>query len=85
MSKQLSSAQLHLCQQRAEIPGGSKEERERDFARTMRHEGPFLIKEELDRIRPVELASNSLLNRICQAVDVLLGRGHVYVERRHPR
>jgi hypothetical protein len=84
MSKQLSSAHLHLCQQRAEIPG-SKEERERDFERTMRREGPFLIKEELDRIRAVDHASNSLLNRICQAVDILLGRGHVYVERRHPR
>lgn len=85
MSKQLSSANLRLCQRRAEIPGGSKEERERDFARTMRHEGPFLIKEELDRIRPVDPAPNSLLNRICQAIDILLGRGNVYVERRHPR
>ena len=85
MSKQLSSAHLRLCQQRAEIPGGSKEERERDFERTMRHERPFLIKEELGRIRPVELAPNKFLNRICQAVDVLLGRSHVYVERRHPR
>ena len=45
MSKQLSSARLHLCQPRASIPGGSKEERERDFERTMRHEGPFLIQD----------------------------------------
>ena len=85
MSKRLSSARLHLCQQRTEIPGGSKEERERDFERTMRQEGPYLIREELDRIRPVDHAPNGLLNRICQAIDVLLGRGNVYVERRHPR
>lgn len=85
MSKHLSSGRLHLCQQRTEIPGGSQEERERDFERTMRQEGPQLIREELDRIRPVDPAPNSLLNRICQAIDILLGRGHVYVERRHPR
>jgi hypothetical protein len=86
MSKQLNSARLHLLQSRAEIPGGSKEERERDFERTMRHEGPSLIREELHRIRPVvDPAPNSLLNRIFQAVDILLGRGTVYVERRHPR
>lgn len=85
MSKQLSSARLHLCQTRAEIPGGTKEERERDFERTMRQEHPDLIKEELDRIRPVDPEPSSLLNRIFQAFDVLLGRRHVYVERRHPR
>ena len=85
MSKQLSSARLHVCQPRAEIPGGSQEEREHDFERTLRHEVPFLIREELDRIRPVDAMPNSLLNRVCLAVDVLLGRGHVYVERRHPR
>lgn len=83
MSKQLSSAQLHLCQMRAEIPGGSGDERERDFQRIMRREGPQLIKSELDRIRPVDATPNSFLNRICLAVDILLGRGHVYVERRH--
>jgi hypothetical protein len=61
------------------MPGGSREEREREF---MRQEGPFLIRTELERIRPVDHAPNNLLNRICQAVDILLGRGHVYVERR---
>jgi hypothetical protein len=85
MSRKLSSGRLHLCQQRAEIPGGSKEERQRDYERTLREESPQLIRSELDRIRPVDPAPNSLLSRICQAVDVLLGRGHVYVERRHPR
>jgi hypothetical protein len=85
MSKQRSSVRLQLCHPRAEIPGGTKEERERDFHRIMREEGPYLIKEELKRIRPVDPAPNSLLNRIFQAVDILLGRGHVYVERRHPR
>ena len=79
MSKHASSASLHLLQQRAPIAGGSREQRERDF---MRQEGPFLVRSELDRIRPVEPAPDNLLNRICQAIDVLLGRGHVYVERR---
>jgi hypothetical protein len=85
MSKQLRSERLHLCQSRAEIPGGSKEERERDFQRSLRQEAPALIREELNRIRPVDPAPNNLLNRIFQAADILLGRGHVYVERRHPR
>ena len=85
MSKQLSSARLRLCQPRAGIPGGTQEERERDFKRTMREENLHLIKEELDRIHPVDPEPNSLFNRICQAVDILLGRRHVYVERRHPR
>ncbi len=79
MSKQSSSASLHVLQPRAPILGGSREERERDF---MREEGPFLIRTELDRIRPVPVP-NTLLNRICQAFDVLFNRGHVFVERRH--
>jgi hypothetical protein len=48
----------------------------------MRQEGPFLIRTELERIRPVP-APNNLLNRIWQAIDVLFNRGHVYLERRH--
>ena len=80
MSKRASSASLHILQPRAAIPGGSREERERAF---MRQEGPHLIRTELERIRPVDPAPNNLLNRICQAVDILLGRGHVYLERRH--
>ncbi len=79
MSRQTSSASLHILQPRASIPGGTRQEREREF---MRQEGPHLIRAELDRIRPVP-APNNLLNRICQAVDVLFNRGHVYVERRH--
>jgi hypothetical protein len=79
MSKHASSASLHILQPRAPIPGGSREERERDF---MRQEGPFLIRTELERIRPVDPAPNNLLNRICQAVEILFGRGRVYVERR---
>jgi hypothetical protein len=80
MSKHASSASLHLLQSRAPIAGGSREERERDF---MRHEGPTLVRAELDRIRPVESAPDNLLNRICQAVDILFNRGHVYIDRRH--
>ena len=79
MSKHASSASLHVLQPRAHVPGGSRQERERDF---MREQGPFLIRTELDRIRPTPVP-NTLLNRICQAVDVLFNRGHVYVERRH--
>jgi hypothetical protein len=81
MSKQATSAaSLHLLQSRASIPGGTQEEREREF---MRQEGPHLVRAELERIRPIEHAPDNLLNRICQAVDILLGRGHVYVDRRH--
>jgi len=80
MSKQASSASLHLLQPRAPIAGGSQEEREREF---MRQEGPQLVRTELERIRPVDPAPDNLLNRICQAVDILLGRGHVYIDRRH--
>jgi len=79
MSKHASPASLHVLRPRAPIPGGSRQQRERDF---MRQEGPCLIRTELERIRPVP-APNNLLNRICQAVDVLFGRGHVYVDRRH--
>jgi aminoglycoside N3'-acetyltransferase len=82
MSKNASSVSLHLCETRAPIPGGSQQERERDYAETLHREGPFLIKSELERIRPVELSPNNLLNRIFQAFDVLLGRRNVYVERR---
>ena len=79
MSKHASSASLHLLQPREPVPGGSREEREREF---MRREGPFLVRSERERIRPVDPAPNNLLNRICQAVDILLGRGHVYIDRR---
>jgi hypothetical protein len=80
MSKHASSASLHVLQPRASIPGGTREQRERDF---MRQEGPYLIRTELERIRPVDPAPDNLLNRICQAIDVLFNRGHVYIERRH--
>ena len=79
MSKRASSASLHILQPRATIPGGTRQEREREF---MRQEGPYLIRTELERIRPVP-APDNLLNRIWQAVDVLFNRGHVFVERRH--
>lgn len=81
MSKQASSAALRLCQTRAPIPG-TQQERERDYAETLHREAPFLIRSELARIRPIDAAPDSLFNRICQAVDVLLGRRHVYVDRR---
>lgn len=83
MSKQASSASLHLLQSRAPIPGGSQQDRERDYEEALRREGPYLVRSELERIRSVDPAPDNLLNRICQAVDILLGRGHVYVERRH--
>lgn len=82
MSKPLSSAQLHLCQTRASIPGGTAAERERDYAETLHRAGPYLIQSELDRIKPGP-APDNLINRIFQALDILLGRRHVYVERRH--
>lgn len=82
MSKHASSASLHVCQNRAPIPGGSQQERERDYAETLQRQGPFLIRSELDRIHPTDPAPNNLLNRLCQAIDVLLGRSTVYVERR---
>ncbi len=86
MSKPLSAARLHLCQQRAFIPGGTAEERAREYAETLHRAGPSLIQAELNRIRPEpEQAADGVIDRIYQAVDVLFGRGHVYVDRRHPR
>jgi hypothetical protein len=82
MSKHASSANLHLCQSRVPIPGGSLQERQRDYAETLHREGPVLIRAELSRMRIPDPAPNNLLNRICQAIDVLLGRGNVYVDRR---
>jgi hypothetical protein len=84
MSKPLSAARLHLCQERAFIPGGTAEERERDYAETLHKTGPVLIQAELDRIKP-DRAPDNLVSRIFQALDILLGRRHVFVERRHPR
>ena len=80
MSRQTSSASLHILPAAGTIPGGTQQEREREFMTPRKV--PHLIHAELDRIRPVP-APNNLLNRICQAVDVLFGRSHVYVERRH--
>jgi hypothetical protein len=86
MPKQANSANLRLCQTRAEVPGGSQLDRERDFARTMRRQRMHLVNDELDR----KSSSNShaapagLLSRLRQIVDLLLGRGHVWVERRQP-
>lgn len=86
MSKFLSSARLHLCQQRAFVPGGTAEEREREYAESLHRAGPMLIQSELSRIRPhAESTPDNLVSRIFQALDILLGRRHVYVERRHPR
>ena len=81
MSKQASSASLRICQPRAPIPG-TQEEREHDYAETLHRESPFLIRSELSRIRPTDSAPGKLFNRICLAIDVLLGRTNVYVDRR---
>ncbi len=66
MSKHATSASLHLCHPRAAIPG-TQEERERDYAETLHREGPYLIRSELSRIRPLPAGPDNLLNRICQA------------------
>ncbi|HEV2575898.1 MAG TPA: hypothetical protein VGU25_01695 [Acidobacteriaceae bacterium] len=81
MSKHASSASLRICQPRVPIPG-TQQERERDYAQTLHREAPFLIQSELSRIRPTDGAPGNLLNRICLAIDVLLGRSNVYVDRR---
>ena len=81
MSKRASSASLRILQPRAPIPG-TQQERERDYAETLHRESPFLIQSELSRIRPAGRASGNLFNRICLAIDVLLGRTNVYVDRR---
>jgi hypothetical protein len=84
MSKPVSAAPLHLCQQRAFIPGGTAEERERDYAETLHRAGPVLIQSELARIRPhTDPVPDNLVSRLFQALDILLGRGHVYIDRRH--
>jgi len=86
MPKQANSANLRLCQTRAEVPGGSQLDRERDFARTMRQERMHLVHDELDRKRSSNshAAPADLFSRLRQIVDLLLGRGHVWVERRQP-
>jgi hypothetical protein len=86
MPKQANSVSLRLCQTRAEIPGGSQFDRERDFARTTRRQRMHLVSDELDRKRRGNAASPppGFFSRLRQAVDLLLGRGHVWVERRQP-
>jgi hypothetical protein len=83
MPKSSSTARLHLCEIRSAVPGGSAHERQLDRERTLHQEGPFLIKSELDRIKP-QPVPDSLVGRILQAIDVLLGRRQVFVERRGP-
>jgi hypothetical protein len=84
MSKQVTSASLRLCQLRAEIPGGSQLDRERDFARTMRHRRLHLVTEELERASDAHRVPPGAPGRLRQIVDLLLGRGNVWVERRQP-
>lgn len=86
MPKQANSVNLRLCQTRAEIPGGSQFDRERDFARTMRRQRVHLVSDELDRKRRSNAAwaPPGFFSRLRQAIDLLLGRGHIRVERRRP-
>lgn len=82
MSKHPAAA-LRVCQSRAEIPGGSQLERERDFARTTRLERLHLVTDALHRAGSPPPAPG-FLDRLFQAIDLLRGRGKVWVERRHP-
>lgn len=82
MPNRMQSANLRLCETRAAIPGGSREEREREFAHSMRHQGLYLVKAELDRAAMVDRAPDGFFHRLQQAIDLLLGRGNVWVERR---
>lgn len=86
MPKQANSVNLRLCQTRAEIPGGSQLDRERDFARTMRRQRMHLVNDELGRKSSGSghSAPTGFLSRLRQALDLLLGRGNVWVERRQP-
>jgi hypothetical protein len=79
---QVDSAKLRLCQQRAPMPGGA--ELERDLDRDLRHQGIFLVREELHRAHDARPAPRDLFSRMRQAIDVLRGRGTVWVERRRP-
>jgi hypothetical protein len=83
MLKQSKAVDLHLCHPRAEVPGGSQIDRERDFARTMRQRQLHLVNDELERANSVAPAPTGMINRLRQILDLLLGRGNVWVERRH--
>lgn len=85
MPRQSPTANLRLCQTRAEIPGGSQQDRERDFEETMRHQRPYLVKDALDRLHYVPRAREGFFSRLRQAINLLLGRGDVWVERRQTR
>lgn len=83
MPKQVhSAAKLRLCVERAEIPGGPAFERE--FERSLHHQRLFLVKEELHRAQDAAPAPRDVFSRVRQALDLLLGRGQVWVERRRP-
>lgn len=79
---QANSAELRLIQTRAEIPGGSQQDRQDDFDKTMRHQGLYLVRAELDRTAYVPRARQGFFHRLQQAVNLLLGRGTVWIERR---
>lgn len=85
MPKHPAAATLRVCQSRAEIPGGSQLERERDFARTTRRQRLHLVSDELERAGSPPQDSAGFLDRLFQAIDLLRGRGKVWVERRHSR
>lgn len=80
MPRQSTSASLRVCEQRAPIPGGP--EFDEEFARHLRNRGLFLVQEELERVRAAKPAPHDVFSRLRQALDVISGRGTVWVERR---
>ena len=80
LPRQVDSAKLRVCQQRAEVAGDA--ELERDLDRGMRSRGLFLVREELHRAHAAQKAPRDVFSRLRQALDVLRGRGDVWVERR---
>lgn len=62
------------------MPGGP--EFDEEFARHLRNRGLYLVKEELERAHAGEKAPRDVFSRLRQALDVISGRGTVWVERR---
>ncbi|HVG28043.1 MAG TPA: hypothetical protein VM865_10595 [Acidobacteriaceae bacterium] len=76
-----SAADLRVCQRRVDIPGGSRQDRERELAATLRHQGLHLVTGKLAAEPPIR-STRTLFHRIRQAWQILSGRGDLRVERR---